>query len=55
MLSIGKLTGAGSARYYEQSVATGREDYYSGRGEAAGQWVGAGAQALGLEGEVPAG
>jgi hypothetical protein len=34
VLSIGKLTGgANSARYYEQTVATGREDYYSGRGE----------------------
>ena len=56
MLSIGKLTGgAESARYYEQSVATGREDYYSGRGESAGQWVGGGAQALGIEGSISEG
>jgi conjugative relaxase-like TrwC/TraI family protein len=54
VLSIGKLTDAGSAAYYEQSVATGREDYYSGRGEATGEWVGTGADALGLAGEVPA-
>jgi conjugative relaxase-like TrwC/TraI family protein len=53
MLSIGKLTGgADSARYYEQSVATGREDYYSGRGESAGQWIGDGAQSLGIEGSI---
>jgi conjugative relaxase-like TrwC/TraI family protein len=56
VLSIGKLTGgADSARYYEQSVASGREDYYSGRGEAAGEWTGEGARALGLQGEVPQG
>jgi conjugative relaxase-like TrwC/TraI family protein len=56
VLSIGKLTGgADSARYYEQTVATGREDYYSGRGESAGQWVGDGAQALGIEGSINAG
>jgi conjugative relaxase-like TrwC/TraI family protein len=53
VLSIGKLSGgADSARYYEQSVASGREDYYSGRGESVGQWVGQGAQALGIEGSI---
>lgn len=53
MLSIGKLTGgADSARYYEQTVATGREDYYSGRGESSGHWVGGGARALGIEGTI---
>src|SRR3954452_9465689 len=40
VLSIGKLTGPGSERYYANSVAKGREDYYSGRGEAPGRWVG---------------
>lgn len=56
VLSIGKLTGgAGSALYYEQSVASGREDYYSGRGEASGEWTGTGAQSLGLSGAVEAG
>jgi conjugative relaxase-like TrwC/TraI family protein len=47
MLSIGKIA-LGQHRYYEQQVAHGRDDYYSGRGEAPGEWVGAGARALGL-------
>ena len=51
MLSIGKLV-AGQERYYEQQVARGRDDYYAGRGEAEGRWVGTGAAALGLEGEA---
>jgi conjugative relaxase-like TrwC/TraI family protein len=56
VLSIGKLTGgADSARYYERRVASGREDYYTGRGESAGRWTGDGARLLGLEGEVAAG
>ncbi len=49
MLSIGKIS-AGQHRYYERQVANGADDYYSGRGEARGVWVGAGARALGLEG-----
>ena len=51
MLSIGKIA-LGQHRYYEQQVAHGRDDYYSGRGEAPGEWVGAGADALGLSGRV---
>jgi conjugative relaxase-like TrwC/TraI family protein len=51
MLSIGKL-GAGQERYYTEKVAEGAEDYYSGEGEAEGQWIGAAAAQLGLEGEV---
>ena len=51
MLSIGKLV-HGQERYYERSVAQGGDDYYSGRGEAPGEWAGAGARALGLEGRV---
>ena len=51
MLSIGKLV-VGQQRYYEQQVAQGGDDYYSGRGEAPGRWAGAGARALGLEGRV---
>ena len=47
MLSIGKIA-LGQHRYYEQQVAQGQDDYYSGRGEAPGEWAGAGAQALGL-------
>ena len=53
MLSIGKLV-VGQQRYYEQQVAHGRDDYYSGRGEAPGEWAGAGARALGLDGRVSA-
>jgi conjugative relaxase-like TrwC/TraI family protein len=53
VLSIGKLV-AGQERYYEQQVALGADDYYAGRGEVEGRWVGAGAAALGLEGEVEA-
>jgi conjugative relaxase-like TrwC/TraI family protein len=51
MLSIGKL-GAGQERYYLDKVAEGAEDYYSGEGEAEGQWKGEGARELGLEGAV---
>lgn len=53
MLSIGKIA-LGQHRYYEQQVAGGGDDYYSGRGEAPGQWVGGGAEALGLTGMVGA-
>jgi len=53
VLSIGKLA-AGQASYYERQVAGGRDDYYSGRGEAPGEWAGRGAAALGLAGRVEA-
>jgi conjugative relaxase-like TrwC/TraI family protein len=53
MLSIGKL-GTGQERYYLEKVAEGAEDYYSGEGEVAGQWVGDLAAELGLSGEVGA-
>jgi conjugative relaxase-like TrwC/TraI family protein len=53
VLSIGKLA-AGQAGYYERQVARGRDDYYSGRGEAPGEWTGRGAAALGLAGQVQA-
>ncbi len=53
MLSIGKIA-LGQHRYYEQQVAHGGDDYYSGRGEAPGEWVGAGADALGLADSVSA-
>src|SRR4051794_5667736 len=53
MLSLGKLAaGPDAGRYYEEAVARGREDYYAGEGEAPGQWVGAGAATLGLQGTV---
>src|SRR6185436_1632080 len=51
MLSIGKL-GKGQERYYLDKVAEGAEDYYSGEGEEAGEWVGDAADRLGLEGEI---
>ncbi len=54
MLSIGKIA-LGQHRYYEQQVAQGQDDYYTGRGEAPGEWAGAGTQALGLTGRVGAG
>jgi conjugative relaxase-like TrwC/TraI family protein len=54
MLSIGKIA-LGQHRYYEQQVAQGQDDYYTGRGEAPGEWVGAVAQAIGLQGRVGAG
>ena len=53
MLSIGKL-GKGQERYYLDKVAEGAEDYYSGEGEAEGQWIGQVAKDLGLEGVVEA-
>jgi len=53
MLSIGKIA-LGQHRYYERQVAGGGDDYYSGRGEAPGEWAGAGAEALGLRGRVSA-
>jgi conjugative relaxase-like TrwC/TraI family protein len=51
MLSIGKL-GKGQEGYYLSKVAEGAEDYYSGEGEEAGQWLGDAARELGLSGEV---
>jgi conjugative relaxase-like TrwC/TraI family protein len=51
VLSIGKVT-AGNVEYWEQQVAQGRDDYYSGKGESPGQWSGSGAEAIGLAGEV---
>jgi conjugative relaxase-like TrwC/TraI family protein len=51
VLSIGKLA-LGQQRYYEQQVAQGGDDYYSGRGEAPGEWTGTGAGELGLTGKV---
>ncbi len=53
MLSIGKL-GIGQERYYLEKVAEGAEDYYCGEGEVPGQWLGDGAEELGLEAEVGA-
>src|SRR3954449_1039721 len=46
MLSIGRLSGPDSERYYLDKVARGREDYYAGRGEMPGQWAGSGVDLL---------
>ncbi len=51
MLSVAKLT-PGQEGYYERSVALGLDDYYAGRGESPGIWVGRGAAELELEGVV---
>ena len=54
MLSIGRLGSAGGADYYLDKVANSVDDYYLGRGEAPGQWIGSTARALGLAGQVDA-
>src|SRR6266705_2390088 len=51
MLSVAKLT-PGQETYYERSVAAGIDDYYAGRGESPGMWVGKGAGELRLQGVV---
>jgi conjugative relaxase-like TrwC/TraI family protein len=51
VLSIGKL-GKGQENYYLATVAKGVEDYYTGAGEAPGEWAGQGAARLGLSGQV---
>jgi len=54
VVSIGKIA-VGQHAYYEQQVAKGADDYYTGRGEVPGEWRGAGARALGLSGRVSGG
>ena len=51
MLNIGLLA-PGAGEYYIGEVASSAEDYYTGRGESAGRWVGSLALELGLDGEV---
>jgi conjugative relaxase-like TrwC/TraI family protein len=53
VLTIGKL-GASPDQlgYYEQQVAQGMEDYFSGRGEAPGRWAGTGSSVIGVCGRV---
>ena len=49
VLTIGKLgSSAGQLEYYERQVAAGVEDYYAGRGEVPGVWLGAGVEGLGV-------
>ena len=53
MLTIGKLgASVDQLAYYEQQVAQGLEDYFSGRGEAPGRWIGGGCSGIGLRGQV---
>ncbi len=51
MLNIGKLL-RGKQRYYLDQVARSQEEYYTGAGEAPGQWAGAAAAELDIAGEV---
>src|SRR5215216_4593237 len=52
---IAKLL-VGREEYYTRELATDHEAYLSGHGESPGRWYGAGATALGLQGEAsPAG
>ena len=54
--TVGRVTSRGGPngghRYYLNSVAKGRHDYYTGAGEAPGVWNGRGRGLLGLEGIV---
>ena len=54
MLSIGRLGVTGGAEYYLAKVANNVDDYYLGRGEAPGQWIGTTSERLGLVGQVDA-
>ena len=49
MLSIGAIKSTGQGEYY---LDLGREDYYLKGGEPPGQWLGRGAEKLGLTGKV---
>ena len=52
MLSIAKLA-AGQHNYYVNAVAKGVEDYYTGKGEAPGEWLATGGSVeLSLSGRV---
>ena len=55
MLSIGRLGASSGAEYYLDNVANNVDDYYLGRGEAPGRWIGAASERHGLVGEVDAG
>src|SRR3954470_12438087 len=52
-----KITTGYNPDYLLKEVATGRENYYTGavaEGEPPGRWWGAGAETLGLSGEIEA-
>ncbi len=50
--SVGRITTDAGYEYLTRAVATSKHDYYTGSGEAAGQWTGRGAALLGLAGDV---
>ena len=52
--SVGRITAGRGYDYLTKEVATSKHDYYTGAGEASGQWAGRGAGLLGLAGEVDA-
>ncbi len=52
--SVGVITAGRGYDYLTKDVATSRHDYYTGTGEAPGQWAGRSAALLGLSGEVDA-
>jgi hypothetical protein len=53
VLSTGKLGNCvDQLGCYEQQVAQGLEDYFSGRGEAPGRWTRRGTALLGVRGQV---
>ena len=53
VLSIGKLgAGRAAAEYYLARQAGCPAEYYTGSGERRGVWLGRGAAALGLSGEI---
>ena len=54
MMSLWKLR-VGVESYYLAQVASGLDEYYTGAGEAAGEWTGTGAGLLGLSGTVAGG
>jgi conjugative relaxase-like TrwC/TraI family protein len=51
---VAKLS-VGREAYYTRELATDHEQYLSGHGESPGRWYGAGATALGLQGEASPG
>lgn len=51
MMGLAKMSPDGW-RYYAEEVALGGEDYFAGHAEEPGRWVGRGAKALELSGEV---
>jgi len=55
VLSIGRLGVVTGADYYLANVANSVDDYYLGRGEAPGQWIGATSAALDLTSVVDSG